>query len=794
MKVYRLRLLIIVLYLFLSSVSVYADDQSLDYYDLFNKHGAILLIIDVETGKIEFANIAAQRFYGYAEETIESMTIQEINTLTPEEIARERIAAAVEERNHFIFKHRIASGEIRTVEVFSYPYIVDNQTLLFLIINDITPAVQLAEKKAALSAYYNKALLLLVSFLVMLSAKLYSTVKKYKKDQILLLESERKNSTIVSNIQGMVYKCKFDEHWTMEYISDGCLELTGYKADELLNNAVISFNSIIVEDFRTGLREHWLRAIEQKTIFAQEYLITAKDGTEKWVLERGQIIYTEDGKISALEGIITDITYLKTKERQAREYHEKLHATLISVGDGVITTDRKGKIELINPVTQHLTGWSQEDAFGEDFDLVFNIINEYTRSMTESPVKKVFETEAIVELANHTLLISRDGKETPIEDTAAPIRDIEGNLIGSVIIFRDNSEKHKKKKEIEYISYHDYLTGLFNRRFFEEELNRLDCKRNYPISLVLLDVNGLKMFNDAFGHAIGDELIKKVAKVLVDKCRQDDIVARYGGDEFAIILPNADEADVEKLVKRILQAIGKEKMMNLEISVSFGWDTKYNEGQSLINVINSAENYMYQKKILENLSKRGLVIKSILNTLLVKNPREELHSKRVSIFCEKIGIAYNLSMDAVKNLKAAGELHDIGKIAIDESILNKTESLTEGEWLEIKKHPETGYRILATSSEFANLALAIFSHHERWDGKGYPKGLQGEEIPFEARVIAIADAYDAMISDRPYHQALSEEDAAEEIKMNAGVQFDPDIVQVFLEKVLSRESMMKKHA
>lgn len=597
-------------------------------------------------------------------------------------------------------------------------------------------------------------------------------------------DSERKYRALISNLQGMVYRCKNDRDWTMEFVSSGCLKLTGYLPEDLLFNNKISFNSLIKKDYQDIVWLKWQESINDKKIFRQEYIIITQDGKEKWVWEEGQAVYSEDGEVIALEGIITDVTEIKLAEYKILENEEKLMATLLSVGDGVITTDRMGNIQFLNPIAQKLTGWKQQDAFGMPFEEVFNIINEFTRDKSESPIKKVFEKEEIIELANHTLLITKEGEEIPIEDTASPIRDKNGNIIGVVVVFRDFSERRERQKQIEFLSYHDQLTGLYNRRFYEEELKRLDTGRNYPFSIISADVNGLKTINDAFGHEIGDQLVQKVAEILKSECRADDIIARTGGDEFIILLPKTDSLSANVLVNRIKGRVEKEKIMNINISISFGWDTKSEEDQDILEIIKNAENFMYKKKILEYSSKRSAVIKTIINTLYLKNPREQAHSYRVGLLCEAIGKAYELSDDEVKELKVAGELHDIGKIAVDDVILNKSGKLLDTEWEELKKHPEIGYRLLGTSSEFYSIAEYVFAHHEKWDGTGYPRGLKGKEINWKARIIGIADAYDAMTSDRSYRNALNEEEAIIEIKKNSGTQFDPYIAKVFVEKVL----------
>ena len=353
-----------------------------------------------------------------------------------------------------------------------------------------------------------------------------------------------------------------------------------------------------------------------------------------------------------------------------------------------------------------------------------------------------------------------------------------------VAIVRDITLETKSRNNIEYLSYHDQLTGVFNRRFFEAEIERLDNKRNFPLCLIMGDVNGLKLINDSFGHNMGDKLLSKVGEILKEVCRESDIIARIGGDEFMILAKNMSEMQAEKLVKRIKSRCICEKIADLEISISFGWAAKNDIEESIEDTFNRAEDYLYKKKLFEGPSMRGKTIDAIINTLHEKNKREADHSERVSYYCKLFAIELGMNEVQINDMKTAGLLHDIGKIAIDEKLLNKSGKLDKDEFELIKKHSEVGYRILSTLNDMSDIAEIALSHHERWDGKGYPRGLKEQEIPYLARIVSIVDAYDAMTSERSYRKPLSEYDAREEILNNAGTQFDPYLAERFVNRVL----------
>ena len=474
--------------------------------------------------------------------------------------------------------------------------------------------------------------------------------------------------------------------------------------------------------------------------------------------------------------------HCRTKELYKEK--ERFKTTLLSVGDGIISTDKNGKVLIMNPVTEQLTGWTEEEAEGKLIEEVFDIVNEYTREKCENPVHNVLETGNIIELANHTMLISKEGIERPIEDSAAPVKDEEGNITGVVLVFRDCTEKKVRQDEMKYLSFHDHLTGLYNRRFFETEMERLDTERNLPLTVIMGDVNGLKFINDTFGHSAGDELLVKTAKALKENFRADDIIARVGGDEFAILLPKTDASEAEKLIRRMKSSLKQERVRDLEVSVSFGRGTKTDPENPLALVLKKAEEYMYNHKLNEGPGVRGKMIDNMIDTINAKVPGEKEHSERVSQLCVAMGEALKMQEDEIKQLKVLGLFHDIGKIAVDDDILNKPDTLTEKEYKEIRRHPEIGYRILSASSDMVEMAEYVLQHHERWDGKGYPKGQKEDAIPLFSRICGIAEAFDAMTSDRSYRSAMTIQFAVEELQKNSGTQFDSELVDVFVKRVL----------
>lgn len=379
-----------------------------------------------------------------------------------------------------------------------------------------------------------------------------------------------------------------------------------------------------------------------------------------------------------------------------------------------------------------------------------------------------------------------DGKKVIFETLKTPYFDLTGNLIGLIGISRDISIRKNREDMIQYLSYHDALTGVYNRTYFQEARLTLDSAEYLPLSVIVCDVNGMKLINDAFGHIEGDKLLKEIAGVLTKCSRESDVVTRIGGDEFSILLPNTDGQTAKGVVDNIRALFGEQRQKQDAIysDIALGYATKNKITDSLEKTIILAEDLMYRRKLLEHKSLHSDILATIKMTMFQKSNETEEHAERLAVLSNKLGKAMGLPEDKLNELELLATLHDLGKISIDKNILAKTEKLSDEDWREIKKHPEIGYRIASSTPELRHIAEYILCHHERWDGSGYPLGLSGRVIPLLSRIIAVVDAYDAMTQDRAYRKALSVDLAVEEIRRHAGTQFDPDIAGIFVEQVL----------
>lgn len=371
------------------------------------------------------------------------------------------------------------------------------------------------------------------------------------------------------------------------------------------------------------------------------------------------------------------------------------------------------------------------------------------------------------------------------ETSVSPIFDQDGKIIGVVSITRDITEAKIKQDHIEFINHHDYLTSLFNRRAFQERFNEIKRQAIYPITVMMLDLNGLKLINDAFGHAMGDLALTKVASVL-DEALEGHFVARIGGDEFAAILIDVEHIDVEKIKHNIITNTTKQSIENIALSISVGYERIEDGTVDFNEIMKKAENYMYRNKITESMSVRNRAIKAIHKTLTDKYLDERIHSEKVSQLCYVMGRELGLNPEALKELKLAGMYHDIGKIAIPDAILDKPGKLSVEEFEIMKTHTQMGYNILRAADDYSRLAEFALTHHERFDGNGYPRGISGFDIPLFSRIINLADSFDAMTSNRIYRKKMSKDEAVKEIIRCAGTQFDPELAKIFVEKVLKK--------
>ncbi len=468
-----------------------------------------------------------------------------------------------------------------------------------------------------------------------------------------------------------------------------------------------------------------------------------------------------------------------------QEYNKKqalLKSMINSIPDLIFYKDVNGVYLGCNTAFETFAGKQEQELIGCSDAEIFNSANAELFRNTDA---EMMSTNTFRK--NEEVVTYPDGKQVTLETLKTPYYDLDGRLVGLIGISRDISKRKSREDIISYLSYHDCLTGIYNRTYYQEAKANLDSSEFLPLSVIIGDVNGMKMINDALGHMEGDKLLKEIAGILTRCSREGDIVTRTGGDEFAILMPNTDDKTAKEVVGSI-RALCEEKRLEdktVFTDIALGCATKNDMSESLDKTMMLAEDLMYRRKLLEHKSLHSDILASIKTTMFEKSNETEEHAERLAELSKKLGKALGLSEGLLDELELVSTLHDLGKISVDKNILTKAEKLSDEDWREIRKHPEVGYRIANSTSELSHIAEHILCHHERWDGNGYPLGLSGEKIPLVSRIIAVVDAYDAMTQDRAYRKAMPAEIAKDEILRNAGTQFDPDIAVVFVESVLS---------
>lgn len=474
------------------------------------------------------------------------------------------------------------------------------------------------------------------------------------------------------------------------------------------------------------------------------------------------------------------LTRYQSEKAQAKSM--ALIDTMInSIHEVIVVSDQHGYVTYTNSLVKSLMEEESISVIGSQvFDCMESFAIEPSTELYQD-YESIYLHNQKPEVNPKTMEIVRRGQQMFWEYTITPLYEENLGDLGFLLLLRDKTLKHLEHEHVQYLSKHDQLTTLYNRRYFEEALLLYDYSDNLPISVIMGDVNGLKLINDSFGHNVGDELLVNTAGIIKKYSRPKDVVARIGGDEFIIIAPGTTEDEASAIVSSIKEEAAQVMIMGTNLSISLGFATKEDNKKSLSKVLLEAEEFMYKHKLFESASMHSKTLDMMVSSLFEKNQKEMYHSQRVSALSTKIAKEMGYKEETIQRIAIAGLMHDIGKIGVSEEILNKPARLDDDEYTNIKRHSEIGYRILSSVNEFSDISQFVLEHHERCDGKGYPKGLYDHEIHPISKIICVADAFDAMTNERTYGKVLSTEEALKELVDHAGTQFSPEVVKVVVE-------------
>jgi diguanylate cyclase (GGDEF)-like protein/PAS domain S-box-containing protein len=469
-------------------------------------------------------------------------------------------------------------------------------------------------------------------------------------------------------------------------------------------------------------------------------------------------------------------------EEALLESEEHYRRIVETVDQGIWMVNAEHTTIFINKKVVQMLGYTRDEMRGRSF---LEFTDAQGRALIESSRHGCPEGSC----RHYDLRLRRkDGGDLWTIVSASPFFDKTGEYNGTLITITDITERKKAEEELKYMSLHDPLTGLYNRAYFEDGMRRLEDNRFSPAGIIICDVDGLKFINDTLGHKAGDSILVATAGIIKECFRGSDVVARVGGDEFAIMLPNTKKAVVENACSRLKHAISNYNVSHfgLPMSLSIGFAIDRKKSIHMKGLYKEADSNMYKEKLHNRQNTHRSIVSNLLRALEKKDHMTEGHMVRLKGIIKTFASAIDMPRRLVKDLLLFAQFHDIGKVCIPDSILFKPERLSFEEYTEIKRHCEIGYRIAQFSPGLTSIADSILKHHEWWNGKGYPLGLKGHDIPLECRILAITDAYDSMTSSRPYREPVSHKEAIRELKKCAGTQFNPELVEKFIQAMTSQ--------
>ncbi len=612
--------------------------------------------------------------------------------------------------------------------------------------------------------------------------------------------------------------------------NDGILKILDYSEEELFK--------LRPKDIFADPKEYdqFRNLLVSKTSLIKEVRFKKKDGQVIWVVVSAKAVKSERGEPQCLEYIVMDVSERKWMEEEMCSAYLRFESVIQNTPNIAIQGYAlDGKILEWNHASEILYGYSKLEMVGKKGRSM--ILSEADLREFED-IFATIRREGRPSHPREWIVRDKTGKEITVYSSMFPIlqndKVIEIFCMDVDISDRADAEKrlNEIKDKLESLALKDALTEIYNFRYFRERLGSEfeRAKRSFSsITIVMIDLDYFKSINDSYGHQFGDKILKQVARFLKSELRANDIVARWGGEEFAIILPDTNRLDGLGVANKILEMFRTrsfgDSVNTIKLKCSIGV-VSYPEAPlfSVEEIIDAGEESIYKVKerggdgvalygheitektfdqypeedrkrhveaVKQKLSffalrsERSILeaVYSLAKSIELRDRRTKEHCDRMIEYAEKVARRLGMNEEEIDNVRRAAMLHDIGKLGISDAILLKPGKLTAEEFEIVKKHPVIGADIISVAEFLKDIVPLILCHHERYDGTGYPRGLKGEEIPLGSRVIAVVDVYEALTSDRPYHKAMSKSEAIRILKEGSGTQFDSKIVDVFLEVI-----------